>query len=64
MCCKFRINYKRDQIMEKSLATVCILDILKQDSDENHLLRQCDIIDKLSNLYGIVLTEKPLRGTC
>ena len=44
--------------MEKSLAPLFILEILKEYSDENHPLKQQDIIDKMETEYDITLERK------
>ena len=50
-------------MFDKKLATFYILDILKEYSDRNHLLKQKDIIDKLHNIYGIDIERKTIAST-
>lgn len=45
---------------DKKLAMFYILDILKEYSDMDHLLKQKDIIDKLHNIYGIEIERKTI----
>ena len=48
---------------DKKMAMFYILDILKEYSDENHLITQQDIIDKLHNIYGIDIWRKTISTT-
>ena len=48
---------------DKKKAMLYILEILKNYSDENHLLTQKDIIDKLRNIYHIELERKTISTT-
>ena len=45
-------------IENKKLALLRILDILKEESDINHPLKQEDIVQKLSDVYGIDIERK------
>ena len=45
---------------DKKMALIYILEILKEYSDKNHTLTQSDIINKLDNIYGIVLERKTI----
>ena len=47
----------------KKLAMYYILQILKEYSDYNHLLKQKDIIDKLHNIYMIDIERKTIAST-
>ena len=42
----------------KKLSILCILEILKDYSDENHLLSQTEIVKKLNSIYGIECERK------
>lgn len=44
----------------KKLSILYVLEILKEYSDENHLLTQKDIIDKIYNLYGMECERKAI----
>ena len=46
----------------KRALTICILKILNEYSDENHLLTQQDIIDKLYKLYNITCERKAVAN--
>lgn len=48
---------------DKKKASFYILNILKEYSDENHLLKQSDIIDLLKKNYGITLERKTVGST-
>lgn len=48
---------------DKKMAMLYILDILKEYSDENHLLTQKNIIDKLHNIYMIDIERKTISST-
>lgn len=48
---------------DKKMAMFYILDILKEYSDRNHLLKQKDIIDKLHNIYMIDIERKTIGST-
>lgn len=45
-------------MFDKKMAMLYILDILKEYSDENHLLTHKDIINKLNNIHHIELERK------
>ena len=45
-------------IENKKLALLRILDILKEESDINQPLKQEDIVQKLSDVYGIDIERK------
>ena len=47
----------------KKLSPLCILDILKESSDENHPLKQSEIVEKLYNRYGLELERKSVGST-
>ncbi len=42
----------------KKLSALCILNVLKEYSDENHPLKQLEIAKKIENTYGIALERK------
>ena len=44
----------------KKMALLCILEVLRENSDENHLLTQANIISKISNKYGLELERKSI----
>jgi len=44
----------------KKMAILCILNILREYSDEQHLLTQQEIIQKIENQYGIQLERKSI----
>jgi len=46
----------------KKMATLCILNILREYSDEQHLLTQREIIQKIENIYGIELERKAVSS--
>ena len=48
---------------DKKLAMFYILEILKNYSDKDHLLKQKDIIDKLNNIYHIDIERKTIAST-
>ena len=48
---------------DKKMATFYILEILKEYSDRNHLLKQKDIIDKLHNIYMVDIERKTIAST-
>ena len=48
---------------DKKLSMFYILEILKEYSDRNHLLKQKDIIDKLHNIYNIDIERKTISST-
>ena len=48
---------------DKKLAMFYILDILKEYSDKDHLLKQKDIIDKLKSNYGVDIERKTISTT-
>ena len=48
---------------DKKLAMYYILQILKEYSDKNHLLKQKDIIDKLHDIYFIDIERKTIAST-
>ncbi len=48
---------------DKKMAIFYILEILKEYSDRNHLLKQKDIIDKLHNIYMIDIERKTIAST-
>ena len=48
---------------DKKMAMFYILNILKEYSDRNHLLKQKDIIDKLHNIYMIDIERKTIAST-
>ncbi len=50
-------------IYTKKTAILCILDILKEDSDENHPLTQKDIINKLKTKYQLEIERKTIGST-
>ena len=45
---------------DKKMAMYYILNILKEYSDKDHLLKQKDIIDKLHNIYMIDIERKTI----
>lgn len=47
----------------KKLSPLCILKILKESSDENHPLKQEQIIQKLENRFGLKLERKSVGAT-
>lgn len=47
----------------KKLSPLCILKILKECSDENHPLKQEQIIQKLENRFGLKLERKSIGAT-
>ena len=47
----------------KKLSPLCILEVLKESSDENHPLRQEQIIQKLYNRFGLELERKSVGAT-
>ena len=49
--------------MNKKSAPLLILKILQQFSDENHLMTQQDIIDKLQSLYNLKLERKSVSSS-
>ena len=50
-------------MFDKKSAPFYILNILKEYSDKNHLLKQKDIIDKLHNIYMIDIERKTIATT-
>ena len=46
----------------KKMANLCILNILKEYSDEQHLLTQSDIIKKIEDEYGLQLERKSISS--
>ncbi len=48
---------------DKKMAAFYILEILKEYSDKDHLLKQKDIIDKLYNIYRIDIERKTISST-
>ncbi len=48
---------------DKKLSMFYILEILKEYSDRNHLLKQKDIIDKLHNIYNVDIERKTISST-
>ena len=48
---------------DKKIAMYYILEILKEYSDRNHLLKQVDIIKKLHNIYMIDIERKTIAST-
>lgn len=44
----------------KKMSLLCILQVLKEYSDENHPLTQAQIITKIENNYGMVLERKSI----
>lgn len=46
----------------KKLSILYILEILREYSDENHLLTQAEIIDKLNSLYGMECERKSVSS--
>ena len=48
---------------DKKMAMFYILDILKEYSDKNHLLKQKDIIDKLHSIYMVDIERKTIAST-
>ena len=48
---------------DKKMAMFYILDILREYSDENHLLTQQDIINKLHNINRIDIERKTISNT-
>ena len=50
-------------MFEKKKAMFYILDILREYSDENHLLTQKEIHDKLLNIYGVEIERKTISTT-
>ncbi len=57
---------KTEKIMlysNKKLSPLCILSILKESSDENHPLKQEQIIQKLYNRFGLELERKSVGAT-
>jgi len=48
---------------DKKMAMFYILDILKEYSDRNHLLKQKDIINKLHNIYMVDIERKTIAST-
>lgn len=51
------------QQSNKKLTIICILDILKEFSDENHPLTQAEIIKKLNSIYAIDCERKSVGMT-
>ncbi len=47
----------------KKLSPLCILSILKEYSDENHFLKQEQIIEKVYNKFGLELERKSISST-
>lgn len=47
----------------KKLSPLCILEVLKESSDENHPLKQEQIIQKLYNRFGLELERKSVGAT-
>ena len=47
----------------KKMSVMCILEILKEHSDENHPLTQADIIKKVYSTYGMELERKSVATT-
>ena len=46
----------------KKMSNLCILEILKEHSDENHPLTQADIINKIYNQFGMELERKSISA--
>ena len=44
----------------KKMAILCILNVLKEYSDEQHPLTQSEIIKKIENIYGLELERKSI----
>lgn len=51
------------QQSNKKLTIICILDILKEFSDENHPLTQSEIVKKLKSIYAIECERKSVSKT-
>lgn len=47
----------------KKMTNICVLEILKEYSDEQHPLTQAEIIKKLNNDYGLELERKSVAST-
>ncbi|MDP4132734.1 MAG: WYL domain-containing protein, partial [Bacillota bacterium] len=41
---------------------ICILQILKEYSDEEHILQMKDIISKMNNIYGMSVDRRTVYG--
>lgn len=50
-------------MFDKKMAIFYILDILKEHSDENHILTQKDIIEKLKIEYNVEIERKTISST-
>ena len=50
-------------MFNKKMTLLYILDILREYSDENHLLTQQNIIDKLKAIYLIDIERKTISST-
>ncbi len=61
-CVIIKMRYKMLS-SNKKLSPVCILEILKESSDENHPLKQEEIIKKLFSNYGLQLERKSVGAT-
>ena len=48
---------------DKKMAMFYILEILKEYSDRNHLLKQVDIIKKLHDIYMVDIERKTIAST-
>ncbi len=46
----------------KKLSILYTLQILKDYSDENHLLSQNDIVNKINNIYGMTCERKSIAA--
>ncbi|MBR4998946.1 MAG: WYL domain-containing protein, partial [Clostridia bacterium] len=44
----------------KKMSLLCILEVLREHSDENHPLTQAQIISKIANRYGLELERKSI----
>ena len=45
---------------DKKMSVLCILQVLKEHSDENHPLTQAQIIKKIEHHYGLSLERKSI----
>lgn len=52
----------RNKTVNKKLSAFCILNVLKEYSDENHPLSQAQIIDKIYYSYGLELERKSVSS--
>lgn len=50
---KFPIEMRRMKMMTDRANAICLLEILREYSDEDHILAMRDIIQKMNTLYDL-----------